>query len=63
MTVVARFRTSEGPAVGSVKGAEGYPAFTGVPTRLLTLCAVHKNGEYFVDGLVLLVGPGSRPAA
>ena len=40
-----------------VKAAEGYPAFNGVPRRLLTRCDVYLNGEFFIDGYLLLNGP------
>ena len=62
MAVSARFKTPDGPATGSVKAAEGYPAFTGVPRRLLTRCHVYVNDVYLVDGYVLFVGPGSGSA-
>ena len=59
MAVSAHFKTSDGPATGSVKAAEDYPAFTGVPRRLLTRCDVYVNDVFLVDGYVLLVGPGA----
>ncbi len=47
------------PATVSVKAAEGYPAFNGVPRRLLTRCDVYLDGELFVvDGYLLIGGPG-----
>ena len=59
MAVGAHLQRPDGrPATVSVKGAEGYPAFTGVPMRQLTTCDVYINGEFFVVGYVLLTGPG-----
>lgn len=61
MAVGAHMQGPDGrPATVSVKGAEGYPAFNGVPRRLLTTCDVYINGEFFVVGYVLLTGPGLK---
>ncbi len=44
-----------------VKAADDYPAFNGVPRRLLTPCDVYINGEPLLPDnqlYLLLTGPG-----